>query len=588
MVRSAWHEAEALRSEFETTISAVADAISSVARGGSNPDALVEAFHDLDRLVTSWTAVHPRPRRNRARIIGDSLTAVQQACELYVEALEAPTPVESQAIALRADAAFINASTRLSQLDEYRRYSGIDEEDPVDFIEQLMLSNRADEPDTLGSLESASRRRHKLSAGATKGSAVELDLYRPIVVLALDEERVERNARLVEQALSDDAALRKLVASPSWREEHSRVSAMLSSTLTSVFHRLDRSADLEAADKLLNLVLKLKEGHARHLLATMLQTRGRDYDECRKQKTGLTFKAASEAFPELELDALNRLLRNAAGHADFNVEGSDITIFDGGKVHRFPSDEFLNDVLEYLELSIVLQIGLTRASAELGIDLPRSHHLGAEQEKIAVASVLAVLGFSSVRVQELAPVARLTLAGKLEDVTKAAFAIRDLMPNTVDRLVIEVTADGTRHVCETDLEALRTVDLSGDVHTVSGALQLAKATAAHRIDGGSGVPSERWVELAHAVARDQCANSVARLRALQNLRAMVTPLQLVAVEHVIRSLQATLRADLAPKVTSTSAFHATSALPTESGLPAWSAINPRYTRDHGSQARSGR
>src|SRR5690606_9704041 len=144
--------------------------------------------------------------------------------------------------------------------------------------------------------------------------------------------------------------------------------------------------------------------------------------------TGTVFKSAEAQFPELQLGTLNRTLRNAAGHSAFNVDESGVTVRENGTPRTFLVADFLHDVLEYLELSLILQGALVRACAELGIEIPASRHLSNSDRRMAIRTFAAGIGWENIAVTDLAPVTRISAQGSSAVFARVGSALVNLLP----------------------------------------------------------------------------------------------------------------------------------------------------------------
>ncbi|MDQ0647308.1 hypothetical protein QFZ53_001504 [Microbacterium natoriense] len=543
-VEASWEDAEQLLRDAGTMIDTLAVALEGVANGGEDPAPLIEAFYDLDKTVAAWSQPHPRPRRNRARTIGRALERLRDASETFTEALTAPTAHLAQELARRGQEAFAAASEHLGRLSEYNKYTAFDANDAGSLITKIMESTRDELHDpTLTELDAALRQRHRLSTTASSGAGIELDLYRPAIVLALDEERVDLVVPSVERAFTSELMI-GMVANAEWAEEHGRVTALLSMALTTAFVDLEERSDLQTADRLLDVVLKLKEGHVRHLLATMLHLRGGSYAALRKKPTGAIFKEAESRFPELQLGGLNRVLRNAAGHSDFNVDDSGVTVRDNGVLVTLPVSEFLNDVLVYFELSIMLQVGIVRACAELDIGLPASRHTSNSDRRTAIIAIASAIGWKEVQVTELLPVCRMSARATTTQFIHAGYALARVLPDDTESLHVVLHDEDGVHQGVVDILGMKGADLSGNVLTVEGALQMARVAASHRVDGASAMSPQEWAALAHAIALDSSTSVIGRLRGLRALRETAAEFAMLGLEAVVGSLATRLRGEV--------------------------------------------
>ena len=190
-------------------------------------------------------------------------------------------------------------------------------------------------------------------------------MLRVVIITLLDSESCMAVAHTTEGLLSDGGSTSAVLASDAWHKEHGRVTALLSASLFAL-RNLDRATDLEAVKYCLDLVVTCRDGIIRHALATLRASTVQEYTKLvRKRSAGSLIKSCSEAYPALKLNEnLSSTLRNAGAHSDYDDDADTRRVvvgLDGAQV-MLTEDEFINDVLAYLEQGVALLLVFYRRS----------------------------------------------------------------------------------------------------------------------------------------------------------------------------------------------------------------------------------
>lgn len=525
---------DSLGPEVRAVIDQLTRALSFASRSSRSAAGLIDAFERLDALVEAWVRPQPRPRRNRARIIGESLQSLRSGYERLLDSLVAGEMLSAQEEARLAQQMIDAAAERMGDLAQYRQDQFARDASPSFLAESLITDHLAATPNgTLRELDARLKTRHGMSEQTQVGASLELEMMRPFIALALDDRRL---ADLTDHAHSLFVALplAELSTGDTWRREHSRAVALFATTMTKAFADFDDASELDRVDRLLDAVLKLKEAHMRHLLATALTGAGHDYATLRSRSTGSVFRLAEETFPQLELNVLERQLRHAAGHVDFDVDGDEVSIWNQGNEIRFSAEDFMDRVLEYFELTIALQMALTRAIAEadLGFDLGR--RLGVEMQKTGIVMLASAAGWSDIEVTSLGHELRLTASGDPDRAAPIAHALARMVPEA-NFLRVSLRSNERNVACLGDLAAIRDLEPPSAVETVAAALTHARACAAITVDGRSAVNATVWHGILAVIANDQEVPFGERVRALITFRSIIRGLGDPSVERAVEA-----------------------------------------------------
>jgi hypothetical protein len=369
----------------------VKTALAAAARGGRSATKVIAAFAALDARVAYWSERHPRPATNRARSLGRSLKLLRQGLWVFATALGSPTMLDAQARE-REGQSLIDAA-----VDEINMLFQINES------EQLLES-----PEGFGPIGSSARsaaggddaiarldERLQQLAGRdpsdlSSGIGLNLHLFRHIMMVLLDLEECLEVSRVAEGQLSD---LPDICSDPRWQARHGVVTAQFS-TAAFQLSTIDESNDLEAVSTALNLVMQCRDGVVRHCLATMLATDADDFQRLMRKQSGQIIKTASRRFPEFRLDEnLSQTLSHAGAHFDYDVEDGDTFVArtSTGDEVRLTVDEFLDQVLGYVQTSVSLLFALMSASASQGVQFELSRHT---PERDLLSTMMMLMGFT--------------------------------------------------------------------------------------------------------------------------------------------------------------------------------------------------
>ena len=486
--------------EFPRTITRLQRSLAGAAKGSRSADDLIATFRELAIVAGHWTARHPRPNTNRARSFGRSVTLLRQGFEVFAEALAAPNIHTAQAMERRGQE-LIDAGT--AEIDQLHAIAASQQllASPEGFG-GIGLSARAvaggDQP-----LELLDTRLQELAKRTPSDQAIglgfTLNLFRHLLLVMLDMEESLDVARVAEDRMGD---LTAICADPGWQRRHGVVTSLFSSAAFNL-SRIDESNDLEAAAAALQLVMQCRDGVMRHCLATMLADGPADFHRLNEARAGDLIKKAAQTIEGLRLDQnLSQELRHAGAHSDFDVVGDEFVSHSskGGEI-RLSIDEFLDQVLGYLQTSVSLLIALTGAVATQGIELDISHHTP-ERDLIAAMSMLVgFCGYSDAAVHRddntLVVVARGDAAG----FSTPAAGIATIPLSGVTNLEAKITDEnGNTRIWQSELEPFREYQQ----RTPNGSeadelLALAKLMLTVRIDSEPLWTEDEWAVISMKV-----------------------------------------------------------------------------------------
>ena len=421
----------------------VTRALAAAARGGHSARDIVEAFARLDARVAYWSRRHPRPETNRARSLGRSLHLLREGLGVFATALSASNMVEAQARESEGQRLIDAAVAEIATLRE------------IDQSEELLGA-----PNAFGLIGASARQagggdvalakldeRLRQLAGRSEdpsslGLGLNLHVFRHIMLVALDLDECLEVARFAENLIGDLSAV---CNDPRWQARQGVVTAQFS---TAAFNlsRIDEANDLEAAAAALQLVMQCRDGVVRHCLATMAATDAGDFETLTLRGSGAVIKSAARQYPELRLDEnLSQLLRHAGAHYDYDiVDDHFVTRDSAGADVSLTVEEFLDQVLGYLQTSVSLLLAVTAAIATQGLDLEVSRHTP-ERDLLAVMTMLVgFTGFVEPSVTRQGEVLRIAAQGDAGILAVAVAGIAAIAPDNVHEVFARVTeTDGS-------------------------------------------------------------------------------------------------------------------------------------------------
>lgn len=485
--------------EIPQVLTRLQRSLSAAAKRSRSADDLITTFGELALLAGHWTARHPRPNTNRARSFGRSVTLLRQGFEVFADALAAPNIHAAQAMERRGQELIDAGTAEIDQLHEI----AISEHllsSPEGFG-GIGLSARAvaggDQP-----LELLDTRLQELAkrtpSDQTIGLGFTLNLFRHLLLVLLDMEESLDVARVAEDQMGDLVAI---CGDPGWQRRHGVVTSLFSSAAFNL-SRIDESNDLEAAAAALQLVMQCRDGVIRHCLATMLADGPADFHRLSAAPAGDIIKKAARTIEGLRLDQnLSQELRHAGAHSDFDVVGDEFVVrFSKGGEIRLSIDEFLDQVLGYLQTSVSLLMALTGAVATQGIELDVSHHTP-ERDLIAAMSMLVgFCGYEDADVHRDGSTLIVVARGDAAGFSTPAAGIATIPLAAVTHLEARITdEDGTTRIWQSELQPFREYQQRSPNGSESDELlSLAKLMLSVRIDSEPLWSEDEWAAVCMA------------------------------------------------------------------------------------------
>lgn len=501
--------------------------LARVSRSGNSAHDLIRSFGLLDSYVAKWTRLQPRPLRNKARTLGRSLVQLRAGLDDAVEALRAPTMHEAQRLEGTGQALTAAAEESWSVLREILEYEELGALPPAEYFNSL--GARAREATGSSSLEDLDRHLKVLygrePAGDTSGLGLQLHMLRVVIITLLDSESCMAVAHTTEKLLSDGGWTSAVLASDAWHKEHGRVTALLSASLFAL-RNLDRATDLEAVKYSLDLVVTCRDGIIRHALATLRASAVQDYTKLVRKSAGSLIKTCSEAYPALKLNEnLSPTLRNAGAHSDYDYDADSCRVvvgLGGAAQVMLTEDEFINDVLAYLEQGVALLLGLTGALDRAGVEASISPYLSERDRMAAIEVMVGAMGVETSGL-DLTPEG-LTFVGKGDVATFMTIAagVTAIVADDVSQMVGTYRGNDEKAVeCRAELDAYRRFQARTAVSIQDTIMNCAEVVSATSIGGASPWSLDEWsgagLKLIERLPTDTLGSIVRRIRAFQKL-----------------------------------------------------------------------
>jgi hypothetical protein len=542
--------------EIPTLIRNVTSALARASKTTSrSARGLIEAFAALDARVTFWSQRQPRPATNRGRSLGRSLQLLRRGLGVFADALGEPTMLAAQAKeseGQRLIDAAVEELKSLREIGESEQLLSADGLGPIGASARALAGG--DE-----ALELLDQKLQRIAGREESdrplGLGLNLHLFRQLMLALLDIEECLEVARAAEEELGD---LSSICLDPGWQARHGVVTAQFSSAAFNL-SRIDEENDLEAAGAALQLVMQCRDGVIRHCLATLLATDATAYHALTRRGTGYVIKNSSSRFPQLRLEEnLPQGLRHAAAHADYDVVDDMFVTNFGGTEVRLTLDEFLDQVLGYLQTSVSLLVALLSATSVQGIELEISRHTPERDLLAAMAMLVGFVGFADASVVREQSMLRVAGAGDVERFSTAAAGLAAIAPETVERICAWITDDqGETRVWEAPVAPYREYAMRDPVLSEPDSLiAMAQLMSAVRIDSQSAWNTDVWAGIAMLIFNQTDAwplrERVRRLREVRDLaRANEQPVVGDTITTILRALR---QANPSAAVPSSTAF----------------------------------
>lgn len=502
---------------------------------------LIEAFAELDARVVFWSQRQPRPTTNRGRSLGRSLQLLRGGLGVFADALGEPTMLAAQAKESEGQRLIDAAAEELNTL---RAVGESEQLLSADGLGRIGATARAlaGGDEALESLdEQLQRIAGREESDRPLGLGLNLHLFRQLMLALLDLDECLDVARVAEENLGD---LSSICLDPGWQARHGVVTAQFSSAAFNL-SRIDDKNDLEAVSAALNLVMQCRDGVIRHCLATLLATDATQYHALMRQGTGQVIKQSSSWFPQLRLDeSLSQDLRHAAAHFDYDVvDGMFVTNADGTEV-QLGVDEFLDQVLGYLQTSVSLLVAILSATTVQGLELEISRHTPERDLLAAMAMLVGFAGFAEASVIRDKSTLRVSGEGDVEHFSTAAAGLAALVPETFERICARIAdGQGATRVWEAPVVAYRDYSKRDPgLSEADGLVALARLMSAVRIDSQPAWNTDMWAGVAMLIFNQTDAwplrERVRKLRAFRDLaRANEQPVVGETITTILQALR---------------------------------------------------
>ena len=503
---------------------------------------LVEAFSELDARVAVWSQRQPRPATNRGRSLGRSLELVRRGLSTFADALGQPTLLAAQ-VKESEGQHFIDVAARelaiLREIGEAEQRLSSNGFGGIGSAARLLAGEDA----SLEVLDEQLQRIAGREAGNRPvGLGLNLNLFRQIMLLLLDFDECNEVARFAETNMG---SLHSICLDPGWQARHGVVTAQFSAVTFNLSRIGPKVEDLEVARNLLQVVMQCRDGIIRHCLATLLAEDAKAYHDNWRHGSGFVIKKSSSQLPQLRLNEnLSQELRHAAAHFDYDMDGQSFIFEMNGMIDKLPFDEFLDQVLGYLQTGVSLLVALLCTTAVQGLDLELSKHTPERDILAAIEMLIGFAGFADVSAAREGRTLQVTCAGQVEHFSTAAAGIGAIVPISFERVRALVTdASDTGRVWEgvvADYRDYLARDTS--LSEIDDLLALARLMSEVRIDSQPAWNTDAWAGVAiTAFNQTESWPLVNRIRVLRELRELALKNKETVISETLASILETLR-----------------------------------------------
>lgn len=447
--------------ELDSWVDTYMEALADAAKG--EPQPLLASIRSLKRITHDCER---NPRRRPWLGIWDAQATVldhlRRLVESHLAALGANTPIEAQRLSSAAQEALDDASRALNQFsEEMERYDEVQEAESPEAASMILAQqvfSKSGATDVL-TLDAAGaglyERVIQRQENPPTGYGLILQLTIAQVEALVDRERLIDVARQAFTRLETAPRFLGVLQDDTWFSDFADTLTALHDAGTvyggaMVAARNNR----QAARSVLDFTHVLVERVAKRYIATLLMDPlGRSYSAMRRRDAGgLLNTAAQHKFGDM-LQGIDRALRIAKAHEEFQVNEENLTVTRTGQPEQtLTLDDLLDRSLLGLESAIGIQLGIICAAAANGVDSGRlfSEELATLQEfdeQDRVKIVLSLSGWSEIEItvdDEL-----MVVKGQAAQVPKALPMVAAVIPhisNEIRELQFEWTdRDGAHH-----------------------------------------------------------------------------------------------------------------------------------------------
>lgn len=360
---------EDVQADFVLACGGVFSALAAASRGGYDASELWDAFERLDQLEANMSIPELRPHLNRGRALLSAIRMLGEGMERFLDALAAEDIDEAQRLEASGQAMIESAVAELEpNRHELLKRSVEEGMSPLEAMGRDHAGMLG-----VGSLQDLQQRVVRVTGLPGQDFSLHLAIEGlDIAAASLDRERYlrlsEAASTLLEgrEEILDDADVLEGVQVALLLTE-----ARQATLLAAIEAEED---DLTLTGLALDLVKTVRERGLRAVLVPLVAAALCDsIERVGDMGSGSLLKRASAHIPELELDGLDRLLRDSAAHEDYHVENG-LIVLDQGRVRLTP-DELLDRVLEVWEFFTGMARGLFISAARAGMPLPEVDRL---------------------------------------------------------------------------------------------------------------------------------------------------------------------------------------------------------------------
>jgi hypothetical protein len=340
------------------------------------------------------------------------LNAIESVARSFLEGFAAETPLVAQQAARQAQAALDSATETLTVFNELQeRHKRVEAAESVEdavviLVGQTFASTGADNIVGFDAAGSAIYERITGSGDCPAGMGIAIQLAAAQVMPLIDQDNF---LRVVSDTWTflDSRRLRfsEALSSPNWIGDFKHAVTRthdVASFYGPILSHVDNPG--HAARGMLDFIHALVEGAAGRHLSTLLSCvlRKQTYERLRGEDVGGMLNTASQQSLMHLLGGIDRTLRIAKAHEDWDIDGELVTMRSRDSTLTMDIEELTDKMLTALESVVALQLAITIAAGQEGVGLEELHPLGSNQIgwESTVALCLAFGGWTDVKAHE--------------------------------------------------------------------------------------------------------------------------------------------------------------------------------------------
>lgn len=405
-------------------------AISDLTEGKADVG-LVAVMKRLGQIkASSITARRLRPWLQLWNTHDALVTELESAARSYLKAFAAETPLAAQQAAQQAQGAFDRAAETLATFNELReRQQKVEaaetaEEAAAILVGQTFHSTGANNVLEFDAAGKVIYQRITGSYDCPSGMGATLQLSVAQVLPLIDEDNFWKVVSNAWAFLNQHRArFSEALKSPNWLSDFRDATARthdVASVYGSALSNAQRGR--HAARAMLDFIHGLVEGSAKRHLATLLSCvlRKRTYEGLRNRDAGGMLNTAGQQSLTHLLTGIDRTIRIAKAHEDWDVNGDSVTLRSGDSTVTMDMEELADKMLTALESVVAIQLAITIAAGQEGMGLEQLHpleDLDVEWEA-AVALSLAFAGWTNVEARQEEGVAEVSVTVPRKELDK--------------------------------------------------------------------------------------------------------------------------------------------------------------------------